>query len=145
MGGWKEGDLGTLTKFFREYFDACYDMLSMIIHSFLIPSQFSSNLGTKDASSSRFSTYNSIVRKIRVGFLTFSDLKAFVFAERTWRPLHSNGSSLSIPAYADPEKCDGTSRVGLLHSAITSEIKVWSAFFVFCGTCSLKPASNDSS
>jgi hypothetical protein len=41
-------------------------MLSMIIHSSLIPSQFASSSGGKESSStSRFSTYYSIVRKIK--------------------------------------------------------------------------------
>jgi hypothetical protein len=52
-------------------------MLSMIIHNALVPSQFPSNLGGKD-SSSRFSAYNTIARKIRVTFMIVNSFFKFV-------------------------------------------------------------------
>ncbi|KAI6230125.1 Med12 domain-containing protein [Aphelenchoides fujianensis] len=49
----------------REYFDACYDMLSMILHRTLIPAQAASNSDARESNRARFTTYNAIVKKIK--------------------------------------------------------------------------------
>ncbi|KAI6217430.1 Med12 domain-containing protein [Aphelenchoides besseyi] len=49
----------------REYFDACYDMLSMIMHRTLIPAQIQQNSDARESKPNRFTAYNAIVKKIK--------------------------------------------------------------------------------
>ena len=54
---------------FSDYFDACYDMLSMLIHGTLIPQQGSTQRSSdsRESTRNRFPAYDAIVKKIKVG------------------------------------------------------------------------------